>query len=289
MKLAIGTAQFGQPYGVAGRTTVLADSVIKAILAAAHRAGIRTLDTAAAYGDIEGRLTSLCADNDFEVISKIPALPEELDAGAAIDFALAACDRSHQRLGPRLKGIMFHRSDDLSAPRGELLWAAVNDWARNKGIAVGASFYGPADCSAVSRERGLGLAQVPGNALDQRWRRAAECASPTCEFHLRSVFLQGLLLLSPDQVSKRLPVAATASVAWWRWCDDRGMRPLSAALAIAKGFPSVAKIVVGVDSEQHLDEILGAWHEVAPIDAPELAVTQEAIIDPRSWVVGPVS
>ena len=75
VELALGTVQFGLTYGVAGRGEPVPEREIKDILALAWRAGVRTLDTASAYGDIEERLGGLMRDRAFKVTSKIPALP----------------------------------------------------------------------------------------------------------------------------------------------------------------------------------------------------------------------
>ena len=49
-KLAIGTAQFGMPYGIANRNGKVQADEISAILDSACFKGINTIDTAKAYG-----------------------------------------------------------------------------------------------------------------------------------------------------------------------------------------------------------------------------------------------
>ncbi|MEA3198292.1 MAG: hypothetical protein QOF32_2344, partial [Gammaproteobacteria bacterium] len=55
-RLAIGTAQFGQEYGVARRGGGVTFDQAQRILEVAASAGIDTLDTAMAYGDCEAWL-----------------------------------------------------------------------------------------------------------------------------------------------------------------------------------------------------------------------------------------
>src|SRR4051812_7806276 len=75
-RLALGTVQFGSRYGIANRSGQTTRDEAAAILAAAYAAGIRTLDTAIAYGDSE-RLLGEIGVADWRVVSKLPALPPE--------------------------------------------------------------------------------------------------------------------------------------------------------------------------------------------------------------------
>ena len=62
-------------YGVAGRGEPVPEARSRTSSRSRWRAGVRTLDTASAYGDIEERLGGLMRDRAFKVTSKIPALP----------------------------------------------------------------------------------------------------------------------------------------------------------------------------------------------------------------------
>ena len=53
MKLALGTVQFGLPYGIANQSGQASREDAAAIIANARLGGIDTLDTAIAYGESE--------------------------------------------------------------------------------------------------------------------------------------------------------------------------------------------------------------------------------------------
>lgn len=288
MELALGTVQFGLAYGVAGRGEAVPEAEARAILHRAHELGIRTLDTAAAYGDIEQRLSRLIDNFDFSVMSKIPAKPPDVEGQEAIDWARRALRSSMERLGKSLRGVMFHSADDLLGPDGESLWQACRTIAAPEGIALGVSCYEPQSLLEIIR-RGMpiAIAQLPGNALDQRLRdAAARLAAPAnVEIHLRSVFLQGLLLMPERQAAEKIPAASAALRRWHVWCNERGMAPLRAALAIAKGLPGVRYCVVGVDGVDQLEQIAAQWHGAPTLVAHELAEARREVIDPRCWPV----
>lgn len=286
MQLALGTVQFGLAYGIAGRGEAVPEKEARAILEDAVARGIRTLDTAAGYGNIETRLARLCAGLPVKFVSKFPAIPDELPAEQAAAFALESARRSRERLGAGLCGLMAHRAQDLLGDRGDAVWAALERWAGSEGITLGASCYSPEEAADLLRLRRIGMAQLPGNALDQRIARAVEPGGLSgCEIHLRSVFLQGLLLMPPERAAERLPCASEALRRWHDWNARHGLKFIDAALGIAKSFAHVTTVVVGTDSLEQWRAIADAWDRAGPIAAPDLAIDQESVIDPRLWKV----
>lgn len=280
MQLALGTVQFGIAYGIAGRGEAVPEAEVRAILEGAADQGVTTLDTAAAYGDIETRLARLAAGLPLRFVSKVPAIDETLDPAAAARAALAAARQSRERLGPALRGLITHRAQDLQGARGEAVWRLLAPWARDEGITLGASCYAPAEAEALARQPGVALCQVPGNAFDQRVVHAALAG---VEVHLRSAFLQGLLLMDPARAAERLPGAAEALNRWHAWAAARDLSPLEAALSVVKSFDTVSTVVVGVDNLAQWREIAAAWRVGRPLPAPELAVDRSGVIDPRLW------
>ena len=75
MKIALGTAQFGLPYGLANKSGQVSIKEGELLLEAAKRFGINTLDTAIAYGVSEKRLGEIGVA-DWRIISKLPAVPD---------------------------------------------------------------------------------------------------------------------------------------------------------------------------------------------------------------------
>ncbi len=283
MELALGTVQWGMAYGIAGRQSVVPDKEVRCILEVASRRGVSLLDTAAAYGDIEQRLGHLMNGLPFRVVSKIPPLPCcDSDQDAAI-WAVAKAQKSHDRLGSRLCGMLCHRAEDLSGPRGRLVWRELSAWARSENVRLGASVYDPSMALDLASDVGIEFTQLPGNVFDQRVALKMPVTPDKLKVHLRSVFLQGLLLMDADLASTRLPVAANALKLWRAWCIERDMSPLVAALSVVKSFAAVSIVVVGVDSQAQFIQIADAWSVAEPIHAPELAQHASIIIDPRLW------
>jgi aryl-alcohol dehydrogenase-like predicted oxidoreductase len=188
--------------------------------------------------------------------------------------------QSRQRLGAALHTLLFHTAANLDGARGQTIWQTVSDWAQKENIKLGASCYAPEEGINLHKRLGITIAQIPGNALDQRLHALS---SPGYEVHLRSAFLQGLLLVPKEEAKQKLPPAAKALDRWHAWCDKNGLSPLVGALSIVKGFAPVSAVVVGVDNPAHFLEITDAWEKAKPIKATELNEAEAAVIDPRQW------
>ncbi|RTQ52241.1 hypothetical protein EJV47_04235 [Hymenobacter gummosus] len=284
-KLALGTAQFGLAYGINNTQGRPADETVAAVLAAAQAAGLPLLDTAAAYGDSEARLGQWLPQHPgtFEVVTKV--------AAAAPAVVRAAVQASLARLQlPRVYGVLFHDFNALQLQPAA--WQGLQD-SRAAGLTgrIGVSLYHPWQAQWLLDRRGwdFDLVQLPYNVLDQRFGPLLpELAARGVEVHVRSAFLQGLLLrplatlpayfepLRP-RLERLRAVAAQAGV------------PLEAALLLfAATAPGVARVVVGVDTAANLQANVAAEQHLPAFGAlrpalAELAEMAEELLLPYRW------
>jgi hypothetical protein len=284
VQLGLGTVQFGLPYGVAGRGEPVPEAEIQRILAIAHANGIRLLDTAAAYGDIEERLVPLCGGRQFRIVSKIAPIAADSDDQHAAECVKQSIRRSQERLGDALTAVLFHRARDLLDRTSAATWFAASRQLDGTQIRLGVSCYDPGELRQVRERCPVQVAQLPSNAFDQAVRGAPDAIAGV-EVHVRSVFLQGLLLMSAAEAQARVPAAAERVVAWHRWCQRQGLEPVRAALGAAKSMVGVHYVIVGVDRPAQIESILAAWQSAPVLDARELACEEPDVIDPRRWKV----
>ena len=283
MKIVLGTVQFGLVYGLSTRGIRMSEGAVRDTLALAYERGIRALDTAPLYGDIESRLAALCARLPFRVVSKIPPIPAELSPEQAAEWALQSANLSLERLGPILQGLRFHRAEDLVGNSGGVLWQSVVNWGNAKNVAIGVSGYDPKLIESLCDAHDIHILQLPGNALDQRYRSFGSSPTSKAEIQLRSAFLQGLLLLPVEVGAERVPAALAPLRRWQGWLRRHDLSPVHGALSIIKGFEYAHSCVIGVDNPSQLGEILDAWSKAQPISADELAILDTQVIDPRLW------
>ena len=284
MKLALGTAQFGADYGIAGGRRIT-PSEITAILDRAHAAGIDCIDTAGAYGASESRLGHEHAGARFRIVTKL-LRPEATNIETAVRRAVE--DAMHRLDVERLYAVLAHRPDDLSGPAGASFWRALTD-LRDEGAIdrIGVSVYRPLDAVALHAHYGIDIVQAPLNLLDQRLLAdgaLAELNRQGVEVHVRSVFLQGLLLLAPDVRPAWARNWSEALGACDRWIAQSGRSAASACLAFALQQPGIDRVVVGVDGAAQLDELIACAGDRSALPcADDLACTDEALLHPGRW------
>ena len=101
--------------------------------------------------------------------------------------------------------------------------------------------------------------------------------------HVRSVFLQGLLLLSPMARPAKFSRWEGLWSDWRRWLEQTAVTPLQACLNYALSFPEIGNIVLGVDSTTQLQEIIGIIGLGMPEVPRNLQSTDLRLINPSRW------
>jgi aryl-alcohol dehydrogenase-like predicted oxidoreductase len=284
-RLILGTAQFGLPYGVANRSGLIDRTEAAKILSLAWSEGIDTLDTAAAYGESERRLGEIGV-RQWRIVSKLPPVPESAaDVGAWVRTQIAT---SLRLLGTAsLYGLLLHRPQQLLEPVGKALYRALLE-ARDRGevTKIGVSIYAPEDLDALGSRFKLDLVQGPLNIFDRRLSATgwlAKLHSAGVEVHIRSIFLQGLLLMDPATRPARFNAWQPLWDQWHRWLEEQSITPLQACMGFGLSQSDVDGIVVGVDSLLQLKGILDSTKRV-PLPPPQNLQTGDLeLINPSRW------
>lgn len=287
-RLALGTVQFGLPYGVANTQGQVSYEQAEAMIGAMRRAGIDTIDTAIAYGEAETVLGRI-GISGFRVVSKVPALCEPVRA--VDDWVVSQVEASLERLRvPRLGGLMLHAPDDLLGPHGAELARGLQR-AQDAGLAerIGLSVYSPEQLATLVDRLPLEILQIPLNVFDRRFVETGwldRLVAEDVEVHARSVFLQGLLLMPPDLIPSKFAPFRSLIDGWHAWLASdaaAGKSTLQTCLAHAASYAGIACLVVGADSLAQLQDITDAASS-APLRAPEsLASPATALINPAQW------
>jgi aryl-alcohol dehydrogenase-like predicted oxidoreductase len=286
MKLGLGTVQFGLGYGVSNTHGRPSLPEVSRILAQACGLGVETLDTAVAYGEAEtvlGQLKDQCSG--FRIVSKVPA-----QEGYQVGAIRSSVEKSLHSIGRSvLDGLLLHRADDLFDEQGAAILAEFED-IREKGYVrkFGVSVYSPSQLERVMTKFTPDIVQLPCNLFDQRflatgWFERLEKLE--VEVHVRSVFLQGLLLMPPSTRPAYFASYQQKFERFDRFCSEHGLSPLQATIGFVRQLrASVA--LVGANRANELKDIGSAWHAPAPdIDAyAHLSSTEEALILPIFWV-----
>jgi aryl-alcohol dehydrogenase-like predicted oxidoreductase len=284
--LAIGTVQFGLEYGIANKTGKINISEGKKIINSLVENGILTLDTAIGYGESENILGEIGVD-EFEVITKIPSVKDEVNIEEKIEGYIK---QSLTKLRvDSLYSVLMHSSDDLFTVNGKLAYNhLIKMKNRNLIEKVGVSIYDPNDLKKIISNYDVDIVQGPLNVFDQRLLTSGlldELRNNSIEFHARSAFLQGLLLMNKNERHSYFERWNDEFLKFENWCKKNKLTVLEACIAFLNSTKRVDKIVVGVDSYEQLSEILKIRDKLVNELPFELQQTDQALINPAQWKV----
>jgi aryl-alcohol dehydrogenase-like predicted oxidoreductase len=286
MKLALGTAQFGLPYGIANNNGKVSASEMSKILEFARKSGIHYIDTAISYGDCHDRLGQISA-NDFNIITKLPKLP-----GNISNIDIWVSEQINQALTSlkvkSIYGILLHNPQDIFLSCGRELLSSLNH-IKDLGLVkkIGISIYHPDELIALYNEADFDMVQSPLNPLDQRLIESGwldRLSSKNVEVHTRSVFLQGLLLMKQELIPIKFKKWTSALNDWHNFLIKNNVNPLNACLKFSTSFKGVSKVIIGVNTENQLREILFEYQtSPSTLKFPNFNLGDDLLINPSKW------
>lgn len=187
-RFVLGTVQLGMPYGISNISGQPSFEESRAILSEVRRSGIRSLDTADAYGQSSDVLGTLGV-SDLQVYSKFIFDEKERSIGKLVAKSLERLKLNH------LHAYSFHRFRDYCAFEN---WREAEE-LKEKGLFkyLGISLYSNEEIERVIKDPHINLIQLPFNLLDN-WSIRGELIEKAVDagkiVHVRSVYLQGLFL-----------------------------------------------------------------------------------------------
>jgi aryl-alcohol dehydrogenase-like predicted oxidoreductase len=248
------------------------------------------LDTARAYGDAEkviGEHRSQAAA--FEVVTKTQPLRASRITARELGLAETAFGQSLEYLeGWRVTGLLVHHCEDLLADGGADLWRLLRQWKDAGRVdRIGVSVYTPEQAKRVAAYK-PDIIQLPLNVYDQRFivsGALADLKAQGVEIHVRSAFLQGLLLMKPPALPPRFAGINDHHRRFHDTASAVGASALAAALGFCLAQPEVDRVVVGCESAAQLGEIIAAAAHPSARDFPgaDFGLADETIIDPSRW------
>ena len=282
MKLALGTVQFGMQYGIANTGEQTGQAEVERILAYALQSGVDMLDTAVAYGDSEACLGAAGVD-DFRVVTKLPAEMGDDVESWVFEHLKASLKRLRT---DRVYGLLLHRSEQLLGDGGQLLAKALARLKAEGLVAkVGVSIYDPKELELVTQASPIDLVQAPLNVFDRRLMTSGwlqRLHDDGVEVHVRSVFLQGLLLMPRNRVPNKFSPWSALFDRWHAWLAERHANATEACLAFVN-HPMVDRVVIGVDNLAQFKEVLQASRGAAVKELPDLACNDTKLVNPSNW------
>ena len=284
-RIVLGGAQLGLPYGILNGGETLSREEVARILDTAVDHGIDAIDTAIAYGQSES-IIGETAQNRFKIISKLPPIPS--DVSNVSQWVRTQVDASLSRLKcTSLDALLLHRSQDLTDAHGTELYAAINSLKVEKIIQrFGVSIYAPDELNGIIGTFDIDVVQAPLNVFDRRILGVIDqLTALNIEVHVRSVFLQGVLIAKPENRPQRFQPWSDHFARFDEWVLSSGVSAMACCLGFALQQSGVAKLVIGTTSPESLTEIMTSIPNMKLEVPADLQSSSEQLIDPRVWSV----
>ena len=201
-KLSLGTVQFGLDYGVANKMGKPTQSDVNKIINFVCENGINCFDTAQAYGNSEEVLGNALSNiADSLVVSKLSSklFVDNIKGNVEISLKNLKLDS--------IFGLLLHDSE-LLYKWNDKYKKKVSELIEDKLIKhFGVSIYSSKDFNLAVENDDISIIQIPFNmfdlrAINENWFEKAKEKGKL--IFIRSVFLQGLLLMNKDNLPEKL-------------------------------------------------------------------------------------
>lgn len=292
MRLALGSVQFGLNYGVSNQQGKPNLKEVERILKLAVENQIDVIDTACAYGDSEQVLGKLIAfTKHCRIVTKLPPFNGEVFSEDDCEHYLYLLRKSLANLNTdSLYGVMFHASQDIKKEGVASLCQALNK-LKNDNIVqkTGVSLYSQGNFDDLLQHEFIDLIQIPFNCFDTFFKDSGylkKFKKNNVEIHARSCFLQGLLLMQSEDLPSYFSPWIKQLEEFTRIAQQHSISKLELAIMYTLNEPLIDKIVIGVNSEQQLEEIIEAYSKMSDAgiyDLPVLSSKDQALTNPARW------
>ena len=270
-KIIIGTANFVNPYGLKG---IKLSSEIKNlsdifILAGSHK--VKYIDTAVNYGDIFQLLNQHTTERPFNIINKFSPNHSKLED---IDF-------------DRTDVLLIHINPTSPVVNDELFNIFKSLKEKQPSLKVGVSIYDESDVPAQIYDL-CDVIQLPLSILDHQLLTGgfiSRMKSKGKEIHVRSVFLQGILLEDAQFLPDKLEPLKKPISKFHQYCKSYDYSPFSACLSFVLNNELIDGVVVGFNSLVELEQILhfDKQNTYKDIIVPKLEISSPDLLKPYNW------
>ena len=283
-KFILGTANFNGDYGIAQKKN-LELAQIEEILSFAQINNLNHFDTANSYGKAQKILGSLL---DYSHRVQIDSKIGNHECGT-VESILESVQKSLAELKiKKLSTLYLHDANSLLGNNKSSTKNGIRK-ILEMGLAdhIGVSVYTLNDLLECKKELpDLSRFQVPENICDRRLSHSEEMlelSRDNNEINVRSIFLQGLLLMPKEAIPKSLSESSKSINDLDLYSKKESVNRIDLCIAYAKSISWASKIVVGVESISQLKTILDSRYKLNDEWENNISVVSEAIADPRKW------
>ena len=282
-KLIIGTANFGQIYGLKKNKIEIKD--IKSLIKIAKKKGIKTIDTSPSYKSSE-KIIGKYVQKGFKINTKIPKIPN-IKTNEVKKWTNQIIKKSFSNLKvTKINSIIIQNPSILLTKKGILIYKILKELKIKKKISkIGISIYNLEKLGLILKKFKIDLVQTQLNIFDRRLVQSGwieRLSKKKIEIQIRSIFLQGLLL----EQSSKLPDKIKKYKIYWEklenWKKKNKMNSLETCLSIINKYPKINGLVIGFNDLNQFKELIKIKNSKKKV--PYFNIQNQNIINPIRWL-----
>ena len=262
--LCLGTAQFGQEYGITNNKGIISNNELDKIFERIQDKKIKFIDTAGEYGDSEIIIGKKLNKKDINVITKFKSGVKSTFEEKDINNLELSFQKSLKRLNKKtINSYLLHDPREFRKGNKDLLLNWLNNLKERGQIKrIGVSIYEESDLEYIPLSQ-IQVIQLPVSVYDQRLLKKSiikKLQKNKVSIHVRSIFLQGLLL----QESSKWPQFINKSflnhhISYQKEVFQNNLTLLESAISFIKKLDFPELILFGVTSSSELESFYKIW------------------------------
>jgi aryl-alcohol dehydrogenase-like predicted oxidoreductase len=284
-KLILGTVQFGLDYGITNKNGKLTEYEIEKIFNFCNTNNIFYFDTAQDYGISENILSKYSKlYSKFNIFTKSKFKNKNINN--TIKISLNKFDK--------IECYLLHSIDDYK--NKDLLNKLISYKNKNKINKIGISIYNLDEGIKILNDNIVDIIQLPFNYFENQWFNQDFqnlIKKTNIEIHVRSIFLQGILLNKPikypnniqkNEFDKLENTILTIS-------KKLQLTKLELCFAYINSFEWINKFLIGIDNLEHLEINFNIINKNLKLKKEDILFIQnitqninQDIINPSKWI-----
>jgi len=290
--LCLGTAQFGLDYGITNKEGKVKNKDITFLLKRACNSNIKYFDTAFSYGDSEERIGEILKGHEIEIITKFTANVDLAYTNEDINSLNKSFELSLRRLKRNsINAYLLHNPNDFKKGNSKLLLDWLKSIKEKKLIKnIGVSIYEESDLKKIPLNE-IDIVQLPFSIYDQRLidnLTIKKLIDMGISIHIRSIFLQGLLLQEADE----WPAFINENFKnhhkkYQSFVKSKNLTLLESTISFIKQLDFPELILFGITNINELNEIIKCWNNQDLkndiVDFQKFKWNKSIDLDPRKW------
>lgn len=285
-KIILGSAQLIKNYGISNSKATTKQNFFK-LLDNCVKRGIKIIDTSDSYENAQ-EIIGKYKKCKFEIITKY-YFKNKMNKKYYEKIIKKNLSNTKAAIGfHTLHAVLIHNIHQIDKNSLSLISNLLVQMKKKRLInKIGISIYNQEDLQKITNLKLIDILQVPINVLDRTFTKKKflnKIKLHNIELHGRSIFLQGLLLMKPIQIKKRIKLPNYNIFKKWHSYTKKSLEnKILTCLSFVLKIRQLDYCVIGFNSSNQLDKLMQLILKDKIYFKPSFKTQNKKIINPQNW------